>query len=97
MGYSGPNSADGKHSCAIQSGTAIVVCWGRDTYGQAAPADAVNGVTGTATAIAAGDYHSLAIRLPEPSAWLAQTAGLALLCALHRSRARKRKRLTVPI
>jgi hypothetical protein len=29
--------------------------------------------------------------VPEPPAWLGQTAGLALLCALHRSRARRRR------
>jgi subtilisin family serine protease len=28
--------------------------------------------------------------LPEPTAWLARSAGIVLLCALHRSRARKR-------
>jgi mannose/fructose/N-acetylgalactosamine-specific phosphotransferase system component IIC len=31
-------------------------------YGKATPPDAVNGVSGTATAIAAGDYHSCAIQ-----------------------------------
>jgi hypothetical protein len=29
--------------------------------------------------------------VPEPTAWLVQLAGLALLCALHRSRARRRR------
>jgi hypothetical protein len=80
---------------AAQDGN--VVCWGDDFYGQATPPDAVNGVSGTATDIAAGTDHTLAIWVPEPTAWLAQPAGLALLCALHRSRARKRRRLTVPL
>jgi hypothetical protein len=35
-----------------------VVGWGYDTYGQATPPDAVNGVSGTATDIAAGGEHS---------------------------------------
>jgi hypothetical protein len=55
------------------------------------PPDAVNGVAGTATDIAAGGDHTLAIALPEPTAWLAQLSGLGLLCALHRSRVRKRR------
>jgi alpha-tubulin suppressor-like RCC1 family protein len=85
------------HSCAIQAGTGNAVCWGNDDYGQSTPPDEVNGVSGTATDIAAGTDHTLAIWVPEPTAWLAQPAGLALLCALHRSRARKRRRLTVPL
>jgi hypothetical protein len=44
---------------AAQDGN--VVCWGDDFYGQATPPDAVNGVSGTATDIAAGYYHTLAI------------------------------------
>jgi alpha-tubulin suppressor-like RCC1 family protein len=77
------------HSCAIQTDTGNVVCWGRNTDGQATPSDTVNGVAGTATVIAAGENHTLA--LPEPTAWLAQLAGLALLCALQCSRIRKRR------
>jgi hypothetical protein len=41
--------------------TGSVVGWGWDAYGQATPPDAVNGVSGTATDIAAGGNHSLAI------------------------------------
>jgi len=89
--------AGSRHNCAIQAGTGNVVCWGYDGQLQATPPDTVNGVAGTATAIAAGRLHTLAIAVPEPTAWLAQTAGLALLCALHRSRACKRRRLTVPL
>jgi hypothetical protein len=41
------------------------LCWGRPPssidFGQATPPDAVNGVSGTATDIAAGSYHTLAI------------------------------------
>jgi hypothetical protein len=39
-----------------------VVGWGDDNYGQATPPDAVNGVSGTATDIAAGGDHSCAIQ-----------------------------------
>ena len=91
LGTAANISAGDDHSCAIQAGTNNVVCWGRDGYDQATPPDTVNGVAGTATNIAAGDNHTLA--LPEPSAWLAQLTGLALLCALQRSRTRKRRDL----
>jgi len=84
------------HSCAIQAGTNNAICWGADFNGQATPPDTVNGVSGTAKDIAAGADHTLAM-VPEPAAWLAQPAGLALLCVLHRLRARKRRRLTVPL
>jgi hypothetical protein len=50
-----------RHSCAIQGGTGNVVCWGRDHQGQATPPDSVNGVAGTATDIAAGEFTTLAI------------------------------------
>jgi len=39
-----------------------VVGWGTNFVGQVAPPDAVNGVAGTATAIAAGDGHGCAIQ-----------------------------------
>jgi hypothetical protein len=39
-----------------------VVGWGSDYNGQATPPDAVNGVSGTATHIAAGNAHSCAIQ-----------------------------------
>jgi len=42
--------------------TGSVVGWGYDNYDQATPPDAVNGVSGTATDIAAGGYHSCAIQ-----------------------------------
>ena len=50
------------HSCAIQTGTGNVVCWGRNDYGQVTPPDEVNGVSGTATYITAGFEHSCAIQ-----------------------------------
>jgi hypothetical protein len=65
-------AAGGEHSCAIRAGTGNVVCWGSDYSqapggtnfysGQATPPDAVNGVSGTATHIAAGSNHSCAIQ-----------------------------------
>ena len=73
---SGPASAIAgghDHSCAIQSGTGAVVCWGRDFDGQASPPASVDGTTGRASAISAGDRSSLAIAVPKPAA-----AGLAL-------------------
>jgi len=58
-----------RHSCGIQAGTGNVVCWGSDiapgdvTYaGQATPPDTVNGISGTATAVAAGGFNSCAIQ-----------------------------------
>jgi hypothetical protein len=50
------------HNCAIQAGTDNVVCWGYDGAGKATPPDTVNGVSGTATDIAAGGTHSCAIQ-----------------------------------
>ncbi len=38
-----------------------VVGWGRDDLGQSTPPDTVNGVSGTATGIAASGGHSCAI------------------------------------
>jgi hypothetical protein len=48
------------HSCAIQAGTGNVVCW--PARSQMTPPDDVNGVSGTATAIAAGNVHDCAIQ-----------------------------------
>jgi len=42
--------------------TGPVVAWGLDDWGQATPPDAVNGVDGTATQIAADYAHSCAIQ-----------------------------------
>jgi hypothetical protein len=39
-----------------------VVGWGYDGYGQTTPPDTVNGISGTATDIAAGSIHSCAIQ-----------------------------------
>jgi hypothetical protein len=39
-----------------------VIGWGQDNYGQASAPASVNGTNGTATAIAAGPYHSCAIQ-----------------------------------
>jgi hypothetical protein len=55
------------HGCAIQAGTGHVVCWGDDHSGQATPPDAVNGVSGSATDISAGDEHTLAIVALPPN------------------------------
>jgi len=51
-----------RHQCAIQAGTAAVVCWGDNSNGQATPPASVNGIAGTASAIAAGLVHSCAIQ-----------------------------------
>jgi len=51
-----------RHSCAIQAGTGNVVCWGDNGWGEAAPPDTVNGVSGTATDITTGVGHSCAIQ-----------------------------------
>ena len=48
-------------SCAIQAGTGAVVCWGWTLRAGDAP-PSVDGTTGTASAIAAGDVHSCAIQ-----------------------------------
>ena len=45
---------------ALASGP--VVGWGGDYYGQSTPASAVDGTTGTTSAIAAGAYHSCALQ-----------------------------------
>src|SRR5262245_48699156 len=50
------------HSCAIQAGTGIVVCWGENFHGGATPPPSVDGTAGTASAIAAGHYYSCAIQ-----------------------------------
>jgi hypothetical protein len=50
------------HACAIEAGSGGVVCWGRDSDGQATPPPAVDGSAGTATAIAAGYGHTCAIQ-----------------------------------
>ena len=54
------------YNCAIQSGTGNVVCWGWNARDEATPPDTVNGVFGTATHIAAGRFHALAIVGPPP-------------------------------
>jgi len=48
--------------CAILAESGAVVCWGDNRFGQAAPPDTVNGVAGTASAVAANERHSCAIR-----------------------------------
>jgi hypothetical protein len=71
-------------------GTGIVVCWGSDNNGQASPTASVDGTSGTASAVAAGGFHSLAIKtVPEPGGWLMLVAGTAFLGLLYRRRARE--------
>ncbi|HXJ33224.1 MAG TPA: hypothetical protein VMS22_04220 [Candidatus Eisenbacteria bacterium] len=55
------------HACAIQAGSGAVVCWGDNSVGEATPPSSLNGVRGTATAIATTREHTLAIRTPECS------------------------------
>jgi hypothetical protein len=55
-------AAGGLHSCAIQAGTAAVVCWGRDFYGQATPPASVDGTAGSASAITAVGSVNCAIQ-----------------------------------
>ena len=62
MGSASAIAAGSDHSCAIQSGTGAVVCWGSDSFGQASPPASVDGTTGSAIAIAAGSFHSCAIQ-----------------------------------
>src|SRR5262245_25195672 len=50
------------HGCAIEVGTGAVICWHRNSEGQASPPVSVDGTAGTATAIAAGTTHSCAIQ-----------------------------------
>ena len=66
-----------------------VVGWGSNDYGQTTPPVSVNGTAGTATAIAAGTNHTLAIAAPEPTASLMIAASLgSLLVLARRSRPR---------
>ncbi len=76
-------AAGSSHSCAVQSGTGAVLCWGYDGDGQATTPASVNGTSGTASAIAAGGYHTLAIAVPEPGFGLSLACGIALLAALN--------------
>ena len=66
--------------------------WGLDDDGQATPPDEVNGVSGTATDIATGGQHSLAIAVPEPGVILQLVAGTAGLAFLDKRRVRKKRR-----
>src|SRR5262245_65650857 len=43
-----------EHSCVIQAGSGAVVCWGRNDTGQATPPPSVNGASGSASGMAAG-------------------------------------------
>jgi hypothetical protein len=79
-------SAGDYHSCAVQSGTFAVVCWGANFDGQAAPPPEVDGTTGGAAAIAAGGNLTLAIAVPEPGFAVSLASGIALLAALHSRR-----------
>jgi hypothetical protein len=53
------------HSCAIQAGTGAVWCWGHNRAGEATPPPSVDGSAGTALAVAASWYHTLAIAVPD--------------------------------
>ncbi|HUO72297.1 MAG TPA: choice-of-anchor Q domain-containing protein [Solirubrobacteraceae bacterium] len=48
------------HACALDEGA--VVCWGDTVYGESSPPDSVNGTTGFASAISAGNGYSCAIQ-----------------------------------
>jgi len=73
------------HTCALQTETHAVICWGEDTFDQSTPPAAVDGVTGTATAIATGRSHTLAVLVPEPAgSWLGAVACTALLAIAWR-------------
>jgi len=64
-----------------------VVGWGPNLYGQATPPASVDGtMTGTASAIAAGDYYTLAIAAPEPGELLLGFAALGALALMRRHR-----------
>src|SRR5208337_3164284 len=63
MGNATAIAAATYQSCAIQSGTGAVVCWGGlNPYGEETPPASVNGTSGSATAIAAGTFHNCAIQ-----------------------------------
>jgi len=49
------------HSCALQSGTGAVVCWGEYALGQTDVPASVNGTGGSAVAITTGFAASCAI------------------------------------
>ena len=54
--------------CALNRATDVmasngpVIGWGSNGYGQARPPDTVNGISGTATEVAAGGWHTCAIQ-----------------------------------
>ena len=62
LGTASAIAAGVTHSCAIQSGTAAVVCWGSYPERPVAPPPSVNGTSGTASAIAAGSMQSCAVQ-----------------------------------
>jgi hypothetical protein len=76
------------HSCAIQARTSAVVCWGYNNAFEATPPASVNGMAGTASAIATGDGYFLAIRrVPEPAA---QGLGVVAIGTIAGLRIRRR-------
>ena len=81
LGHRLGDAAGNYYSCAVQSGTGAVVCWGDNASGQATPP--AYGTSGSASAIAAGFSHTLAIAVPEPGIGIALASGIALLAALN--------------
>jgi hypothetical protein len=67
-GNDNPFGGSTLHTCVIRAGTGNVVCRGSNIYGQATPPPSVNGADGTATAISAGDFYTLAIAGPARAA-----------------------------
>ena len=78
----------------MQSPSGNLVCWGNDGRGQVSGVpDSVNGVEGGASAIAAGDSHSLAVQaVPEPGAVAGLGAALGTLALLTLRRRITRRR-----
>ena len=71
----------------LDPGTAGQIGWGFDVFGQATPLLTVGGTTSTASAIATGGFHTLAIQtVPEPGLTALMAAGLVGLSLARRYR-----------
>jgi hypothetical protein len=83
-------SASAVHTCAIERATDAVVCWGDyPGYRTTPPPAAVNGIDGTAAAIASGWNFSLAIQVPEPAGGAPTAVALAVVLLIAASRSRR--------